>query len=144
VSIQKKLKALFAEVVREAEDNPQFAERLGQILGDAPKPSGPPGRTHRRTPAVLDPFEEYKKGEAVLRERLMALDLDLLRDVVAQYGMDRSKLAMKWKDKERLVDLIVSTVTSRSEKGHAFRTPGMSSPEEHATVTNHQSRDPAQ
>jgi hypothetical protein len=144
MSIQKKLKALFAEVVKEAEDNPHFAERLGQILGDAHKPSGPTGRTHRRTPAVLDPFEEYKRGEAVLRERLMALDLDQLRDIVAQYGMDRSKLAMKWKDKGRLLDLIVSTVTSRSEKGHAFRTPGRSSPEEEATNKNHQTSGPAQ
>ena len=123
MSIPKKLKALFAEVVKEAEANPQFAERLAQIFGDMPKPSDSPGRPHRRTPAVLDPFEEYKRGEAVLRERLTALNLDQLRDIVAQYGMDRSKLAMKWKDQGRLLDLIVSTVTSRSEKGHAFRTP---------------------
>lgn len=144
MSIQKKLKALFAEVVKEAEANPHFAERLGQVLGDSPKKtSSPPGRTHRRTPAVLDPFEEYKKGETVLRDRLAALDLDQLRDIVAQYGMDRSKLAMKWKDKGRLLDLIVSTVTSRSEKGHAFRTPGLSTPEE-AIVKNHQPSGPSQ
>src|SRR5262249_17432711 len=101
-----------------------------QVLGDSPEPPGPFGRKHRRTPAVLDPFEEYKKGEAVLRERLTALNLDQLRDIVAQYGMDRSKLAMKWKDQGRLLDLIVSTVTSRSEKGHAFRTPAASGPDQ--------------
>jgi hypothetical protein len=37
--------------------------------------------------------------------------------------MDRTKLAMKWKDKPRLVELIVSTVESRAQKGDAFRAP---------------------
>jgi hypothetical protein len=37
--------------------------------------------------------------------------------------MDRSKLAMKWKTKDRLVELIVSTVASRARKGDAFRDP---------------------
>ena len=35
--------------------------------------------------------------------------------------MDGSKLAMKWKARERLEDLIVTTVALRSRKDEAFR-----------------------
>jgi hypothetical protein len=35
--------------------------------------------------------------------------------------MDRTKLAMKWKAKDRLIELIISAVKSRSQKGDAFR-----------------------
>ena len=57
-----------------------------------------------------------------MRQQLESLDLEQLRDVVAQYGMDRARLAMKWKDKDRLVGLIADTVAARATKGDAFRT----------------------
>ena len=123
MNLEKRLSALFTEIVKEAKTNPAFAERIAQALEVETSTPGTPGRSNRRAPAVLDPFEEYKRGESVLRDRLAGLDVELLRDVIAQYGMDRSTLARKWKDKGRLIDLIVTTVTSRSEKGDAFRTP---------------------
>ena len=49
------------------------------------------------------------------------LTLDQLRDIVAQYGMDPSKLVMKWKDPERVMDQIVELALTRSIKGDAFR-----------------------
>ena len=35
--------------------------------------------------------------------------------------MDSSKLAMKWKDKDRLIQLILDTSIRRASKGNAFR-----------------------
>jgi hypothetical protein len=124
----KLLKTLFGEIVREAEANPEFGERLmraftGRAADGGSKGHRSPGKSGRRAAAVVDPFEEFQKGELGLRNRLRDLDLERLRDVVAQYGMDPTKLAMKWKDKERLTDLIVNTVASRSRKGDAFRAP---------------------
>ena len=40
------------------------------------------------------------------------LDVDQLKDVVAQHQMDRAKLAMKWRTPERLIDLIVTQTIS--------------------------------
>lgn len=117
------LSALFAEIIKEAKENPGFAERLERALDVTPKPPKQPGQSHRRTPAILEPFEEFGKGEGVLRERLAGLNIEQLRDIVAQYGMDRSKLAMKWKDTARLIEWIVTTVVARSKKGDAFRAP---------------------
>ena len=128
MNLQKRLKALFSEIAREAEANPQFAARLRQVLEQPVKAKPSPklvqagARKNRRSLAVLDPFEEFKKGEAILRDRLKSLSLEQLRDVVAQYGMDGSKLAMKWKDQQRLYDMIVATVSSRDRKGDVFLT----------------------
>jgi hypothetical protein len=62
-----------------------------------------------------------QEGEIALIRRLQELDLESLKDIVAEHGMDRSKLAMKWRKTDRLVDLIVETVSARSSKGNAFR-----------------------
>lgn len=78
-------------------------------------------RTHRRAPALFDPFAAYAQSEHMLRQRLNGLHIEQLKDMVAEHGMDSSKLAMKWKAPGRLVELIVGTVRERSRKGDAFR-----------------------
>ena len=43
--------------------------------------------------------------------------------------MDGAKLAMKWKSADRLVELIVASVASRSRKGDVFRGEGSPRPQ---------------
>jgi hypothetical protein len=74
-----------------------------------------------RATALIDPIREIEHGEHHLRDRLAPLDLEQLRDVVAEYRMDPNKLVMKWKDRERVIDHILSTSISRGRKGDAFR-----------------------
>ncbi|HEX8754028.1 MAG TPA: hypothetical protein VF731_11500 [Solirubrobacterales bacterium] len=105
-----------AAVLAETSD-PDLAERVVKRLS-----SSPARRTGRRNRAKLDPFEAFKEGgENVLRDRLRNLNLEQLKDVVAQYGMDPNRLAMKWKSSERLADHIVGFVKARSQKGSAFK-----------------------
>ena len=78
-------------------------------------------RSSRRGPAVLDPFALYAEGKDVLRRRLEVLDIERLKDIVAEHGMDSPKLAMKWKTRGRLMELIIKTVSDRAHKGDAFR-----------------------
>src|SRR5690349_21150350 len=54
-------------------------------------------RSARRADPVLDPFQIYRQDPRHLVGRLEALDLEQLRDIVAHYGMDPRRLAMKWK-----------------------------------------------
>ena len=56
----------------------------------------------------------------MLRSRLSILTIDQLKNIVAEHGIDTTKLAMKWRTPERLVALIVSTVRGRLAKGTAF------------------------
>jgi hypothetical protein len=140
-----KIRMLLAQLVEvvadEAERNSAFRQRLEAALSprqmDLPvsredRPREPKPRDDkpvtdvirkggRRTPAVLDPLGLARQGEDVLRKELSLLDIEQLRDVVAQYGMDPGKLVMKWKDTVRIVDRIVDLSLARSTKGDAFR-----------------------
>jgi hypothetical protein len=106
--------------------------RLAQALAAALEPPATPSerkqapsrgvRRTRRNPGPWDPFSIYaEEGVSVLRDRLTELDLEQLRDIVAEHGMDTDRLAMKWKDPSRVVDRIVERVVDRAAKGDAFR-----------------------
>jgi hypothetical protein len=71
--------------------------------------------------ALVDPIAEADGGEANLREKLTGLTLEQLRDVIADFRMDQSKLVMKWKDRERVINHIISAALTRRQKGDAFR-----------------------
>lgn len=93
---------------------------VAQRRGDSVRRE-PESRSTRRKPGAFDPMLTYREAPGDLKQKLEQLDVEALKDIIAEQGMDRSKLAMKWKSKERLVDLIVSTVASRAQKGDAFR-----------------------
>jgi hypothetical protein len=82
----------------------------------------PPRPKNRRKAAPFDPYVVYQEGEDALLWRLRDLDIEALRDMLAEFAMDPSKLAIKWKSIERITDHIVSTVRTRVTKGDAFRT----------------------
>lgn len=111
-----------------AAQDPALAERaLRRLSADAALADLvqlPPGlkRTGRRAPAKLDPFKVLaESGEETLVSQLAELDLEFLRDIVAQFGMDPCRLVMKWKEPQRVRDHIVATTVQRSRKGDAFR-----------------------
>ena len=138
MDLDRYLKELFDIIRDEARHNPGFAERLGAALagpgaprghraalgadaGDVSAPAKEIKRGNRRAQAAIDPITEIQQGEVRLREVLASLDLEQLRDVVAEYRMDPNKLVMKWKDRERVIEHIVTTAASRGRKGDAFR-----------------------
>ena len=133
MTLKRTLGALVNVIVDEAARNPEFGSRIEAALDMAKPASSPAARTSavephdekrrggRRALAVLDPIDLARHGEGELREKLAALDLERLLDVVAQYGMDPGKLVMKWKDRERVIDRIVEVALGRATKGAAFR-----------------------
>jgi hypothetical protein len=129
VNLRQTINAIAKAVADEAEQNGRLRERLEAILGtEAPKrPASADGegdvrrKGGRRAAAALDPVEVVRQGEDELRSQLARLDLEELRDLVAQYGMDPGKLVMKWKDSARVIDRIVELASARARKGEAFR-----------------------
>jgi hypothetical protein len=121
MSLDERLAALFAEICLELQSNPTFAARIERALS-APEPRPVPSpRPHRRKVGPIDPFSSIQRGEQALRDELEPLDIEQLKDIIAEHAMDRSKLAMKWKSKDRLIAHIIATVDSRFRKGDAFR-----------------------
>ena len=135
MDLNRAMRNLAKVISEEADRNPEFEIRVREALGlsttaerisrprkgtDAVTAESQRGR-NRRTPAVLDPVQVVQESEQILREQLSVLTLDQLKDVVADHGMDPSKLVMKWRTRERIVDHIVEMAISRSRKGDAFR-----------------------
>ena len=135
----QRLERLFEEILKEVHQNPDFANRLASALdqtretesssgGDRktrtrrrPKSSTRRRGSPRRQPGAFDPFAVFQEEPDALRSRLQSLNIEQLKDIVAEHGMDQAKLAMKWKKPERLIDLIAETVRDRMRKGNAFR-----------------------
>jgi hypothetical protein len=136
MNLKRALNDVVRAVLEEAERNPEFLRRLEEALGigeaktrtPAEKQAHPaPSRgAHRRAPAIFDPIELARQGEATLRSRLGELTLEQLKDVVADYGMDPGKLVLKWKTPERIIDRIVEVSIGRAKKGEGFLSSGSS------------------
>lgn len=89
-------------------------------------PASPPKR--RRQPSPLDPYAvAASDGVDGLRDRLQRLDIEQLKDVVAEYGMNYDGRAMTWKDHHRFVERIVEKTDFGAAQGSAFRS-GRTSP----------------
>lgn len=131
MNLKQTLRALSAVVLEEADRNPVFAERLQRALNiPEARTSSPPAarapaadkRSRARAAAVLDPVATLaEKGEDALRQALSPLTLDQLLDIVAEFAMDPSKLVMKWKSSERVIEHVVDSAKRKSVKGDAFR-----------------------
>lgn len=121
------LARLVAAIGTEAMRSARFGDAMESALTSAAQPMSHaqperPKRAGRRSPGPIDPFTIYAaEGEDSLRAALRTLDLEQLRDIVAEHGMDHDKLAMKWKTPSRVIDRIVEKVASRTSKGSAFR-----------------------
>ena len=135
MDLKRAMRNLAKVIGEEADRNSEFEARVREALGlsdtDAKHGSsrgktiaeatGPTRGRNRRTPAELDPIEVVQEGEQVLRDQLSHLTVEQLKDIVADHGMDPSKLVMKWRTRARIVDHIVEMANSRSRKGDAFR-----------------------
>ena len=124
MTLKSKLMALTRAIAEEADRNAPFRKTLEEIL-QPKKPLASQGRPkqasrHRRAPAKIDPVSMVREGRD-LRSALAELNVEELKDVVAEFGMDPSKLVMKWKDGPRIMDHIVETSLIRATKGEAFR-----------------------
>ena len=123
--LRYKLKKLMEVVIQEAENNEDFSLKLAEVLNtNVLKNNSSSGKrgSNRRDPAVLDPIKLTEEGDITLRSQLEGLNEKQLKDIIADFKMDNSKLAMKWKDREKLIQLIMDVSSRRASKGDAFRT----------------------
>ena len=135
MDLQRAMQNLAKVISDEADRNPEFEDRVREALGlsatdvkhsgsrkrTSAESTGPARGRNRRTPAVLDPIEIVQESEQVLCEQLSHLTVEQLKDIVADHGMDPSRLVMKWRIRDRIVNHIVEMANSRSRKGDAFR-----------------------
>lgn len=123
---KRKIKEFFSVIIDEAEKNDEFAKSLYKIFQNSEERIKPvTSKESKRSPkrrdkAILDPIKLAEDNE-LTKDILAELTEKELKDIIADYGMDSAKLAMKWKDKERLIQLILESAFRRASKGDAFR-----------------------
>lgn len=118
------LRRIFNAVIEEAENNPEFSAKIDQILSPqvhAKKQMPAKRPSNRRDMPVLNPVDCINDGEDSLREKLQTLTDKQLKDIIAYHGMDQKKQAMKWKNRDRLIDLIIEEAQQIASRGNAFR-----------------------
>jgi len=116
----KKLARVFRLLASRIERDPELASSLELALNGA---NSRRTSRKRREPTRLefDLFDVYaREGESGLYRRLEILELTVLKGIIATNNFDPSKLADKWRSRERLVNLIIDRVAARSEKGRVF------------------------
>lgn len=129
MNAKKILKILTDVILDELERNPNFAQRLVDALGETDlsmnnntMESKLKKKSRSRDPAVIDPMAILaERGEDTLRLELKSLDIRKLLDIVAEFAMDPSKLVMKWKNSDRIIEHIIESARRRVVKGDAFR-----------------------
>ncbi|MGV9672591.1 MULTISPECIES: hypothetical protein [unclassified Gordonia (in: high G+C Gram-positive bacteria)] len=122
-------------IIDEADKSSRFAAALVGVIdslrsdGAAPTPVAAPAPRKRapakkqvRRPAVLDPFVVYREsGAAGLAEKLGALDLEQLRDIIAEEELDTRKEMSRKRSTAVISAWIVERVEASENKGSVFR-----------------------
>ncbi|ODP28509.1 hypothetical protein PTI45_02054 [Paenibacillus nuruki] len=130
LALWKKASACIAD---EITNNEEFAKKIGSIFeassvaavssnNETSNSSARKGK--RRKPAKVNPFFLLEQGVESLKEGLEDLDTEELKDIISENGMDSARLAMKWKDPNRLINHIIEATQRRSSRGEAFWNTG--------------------
>ncbi len=118
---------LLSLVEEEATRNPAFAERLEEVSASLPATSVRRSTTKKAaalTEAPPDIFAVYQdKGEDEFRFWLRSLDIRLLKAVVKANGFDPGKVAQRWTEPDKFIELISEQTAARLRRGSAFLTP---------------------
>jgi hypothetical protein len=117
--ILSRWKNIYAIIADEITSNADFAQKIGSVLCGN-EAITKPNRRNRRPPAKIDPYALLEQGEDKLSNALAELSIDELKDVISANGMDSAKLAMKWKNRERLMNHITEATKRKSSRGEAF------------------------
>jgi hypothetical protein len=117
----KKLSSCIAD---EISNNEEFSKKIGALFEGDTSFEVRPKKSNRRAPAKIDPFVLYEQGNETLQTALETLEIEELKDVIAANGMDTARLAMKWKDRDRIINHIIEMTQRRSTRGEAFWNTG--------------------
>ena len=83
-------------------------------------PTNPPKR--RRQPSPIDPYAiATRDGVEGLSGELQRLDIEQLKDIITEYGMNYDGRAMGWKDHHRFVERVIEKADFGTTQGNAFR-----------------------
>ena len=73
-------------------------------------------------PSITELFSIYSKsGQEELSKVLEKYEIEQLKKIVAENGLDPIKKVRRWKTKEKVMDFILNDISQRMSHGSAFR-----------------------
>ena len=128
-SESKRISHLLKEIATLMERDPNFLSELNQWVDNYEVSGVKRGANDHKPPLSMDVFETFSRiGKKGLESTLNELEIPELRRIIMSNNLDPSKLSHKWKDKEKMVKLVVDRVSARASKGSAFMNYGQDLP----------------
>jgi|TARA_R110002096_G_scaffold49157_1_gene130138 hypothetical protein len=117
------LRRLVDLVADEAKKNPEFAERLEEIL--EPVPTSKSQSRKRSKPngdvELPDVHSEWRFRDSVdFRLWLREQSVDVLRALIKHHDLDATRRTARWKDAEKLSGFIADQLQARLSRGASF------------------------
>lgn len=121
-SLTKLLKRLVDLLEEEAGRNPDFAERLDELLSGLTKDSTKTAKSRATTPAELpDIHTEWRqRNETNFRLWLREQPIQVLRGLIRTHDFDPNRRSNKWMESEKLADFISDNLKNRLARGSSF------------------------
>ena len=107
------------------EKDPKFLAELEKWLNKYEISNEKRGERTYKDDSLIDAIDVYANvGLDGLSLALDKLEIPELRKIIMQNNLDPSKLSHKWKDKEKMIKLILERIAARATKGNAFMNYG--------------------
>ncbi|MBV7504823.1 hypothetical protein KW850_06040 [Bacillus sp. sid0103] len=124
-NIRKQIAAILITVAKKIEEDEEFAKSIFDCLderGEEIKNINNKKKSTKTTPTYdINIFEIYQKeGPQGLLLFLESLDLQGLKKIVVQNGLDPAQKVRRWRVKGKIISHIVDTVGKQMSKGEAF------------------------
>ena len=118
-------KKFVSVVYEECNKNPDFAQKVDQVLAEVPKTKKGHNPNKKKTEVVAEAIPElynewHAREEVDFTMWLLEHSVPVLQATIRSYELDVRKQAAKWKDSKKLADLIVDKLRTKAARGSAF------------------------
>jgi len=104
-----------------ARSDQEIRELLRELITTVERDGRPSRSTKKVREPSMNPFEAIRElGRQGLERELQERELEELLQIVKYYGLDPSRKSHKWKNPDRVRELIVERVYDKSVQGDVF------------------------
>lgn len=124
--VRKQLANVFLKIAKRVEEDEEFAKYIfseleGEVLKPEPKKKKKAPKQKSKEELTIDIFYIFQvQGPEGLLNLLKSLELQELKKIVTENGLDPAQKVRKWRSREKMIDYIVESVRKQMSKGGAF------------------------
>lgn len=118
-------KKFVSVVYEECNSNPEFAQKIDQVLAEIPMFSKNSSSKKKQDEVVAEAIPElynewHARNEDDFTIWLLERPVPVLHATIRSYELDARKQSTKWKDAKKLTDFIVDKLRTKATRGSSF------------------------